>query len=364
MPLDFEALTAEATPESIKAEMAARLQENGLDVDMREGSYTDLLFSEAAYQIYKGLSYHPTLLAAAVPSPESGPWLDKFGDMFGVSRTPAATAHVTVTFTGDDGTTIPAGTVVVSTGGLRFATEWEAVITDGSAEVSAAAEEAGASYNVAAGTLTRLSVSLGGVNGVTNAAPGEGGADAESDASYYERIHTFLSEPVASGNVNHYKQWARSVSGVGNAAVIPLWDGNGTVKVVVASEDNEPVDEAIVTAAAQYIESVRPIGADVTVVSATALTVNIAATCTLEGGVLASAVQAELESRVAQMFLEMEMGAAEPVRYNRVMVALLSCDGVVDCSALTLNGGTTNLAVTVEQVPALGTVTITPASGG
>ena len=75
---------------------------------------------------------------------------------------------------------------------------------------------------------------------------------------------------MASGNINHYKQWARSVSGVGNAAVLPLWDGNGTVKVVVASEENEPLDEAIVSKVAQYIESVRPIGAEVTVVSATA----------------------------------------------------------------------------------------------
>ena len=77
MPLDFDALSTEATPESLKAEMAARLAEKGLDVDTREGSYTDLLFSEAAYQIYKGLSYHQTLLAAAVPSPESGPgWIN------------------------------------------------------------------------------------------------------------------------------------------------------------------------------------------------------------------------------------------------------------------------------------------------
>ena len=363
MPLDFETLITDPTPEGIKALLAQGLASRGVDVDMREGSYTDLLYSEAAYQIYKGLSYHPTLLAAAVPSPESGIYLDKFGDMFGLTRTPATTAHVTLTFSGVDGTEIPAGTEVVSTDGLRFVTELSATITGGTATVSAAAAEPGEAYNAAAGTITRLAISVGGVNTVNNAAPGEGGADAESDASFYERIHTFLSEPVASGNANHYKQWARSVSGVGNAAVIPLWDGNGTVKVVVASEDNEPVDEAIVTAAAQYIESVRPIGAEVTVVSATALTVNLAATCTLESGVLPATVQAELEGRVAQMFLEMEMGAQEPVRYNRIMVQLLSCAGVVDCSSLTVNGGTANLPVTVEQVPALGTVTITPASG-
>lgn len=363
MPLDFDALSVEVTPESIKAELYRRLAEKGLDVDTREGSYTDLLYSEAAYQIYKGLSYHQTLLAAAVPSEQSGPYLDRFAGMYGLPRTPAAIAHVILTFSGTDGATIPAGTVAVSTDGLRFTTDLAGSISGGTAQIPATAEAAGSAYNVAAGAVTRLAVSLVGVTGVTNAAPGEGGADAESDASFYERLHTYLSEPVASGNVNHYKQWARSVSGVGNAAVIPLWDGNGTVKVVVASEANEPVDGSIVTQVAQYIESVRPIGADVTVVSAAALTITIAATCTLEGGVLPADVQAELEERVAQMFLEMEMGAQEPVRYNRIMVALLSCQGVVDCTSLTVNGGTGNVAVTVEQVPQLGTVNITPAGG-
>ena len=359
MPLDFDALLQEATPESIKAEMVRRLAERGLDVDTREGSYTDLLFSEAAYQIYRGLAYHPTLLAAAVPSDQSGPYLDAFGGMFGLTRTPAATAHVTVTFTGEEGVAIPKGTEVVSTDGLRFLTDLAATISGGSVQVPATAEEAGEQYNVAAGTVTRLATNAAGVDGVTNQAPGEGGADAESDASYYERIHTFLSEPVASGNANHYKQWARSVSGVGNAAVLPLWDGNGTVKVVIAGEDKKPLDGAIVTQVAQYIESVRPIGASVTVVSAAALEVNVTAACSLEGGVLPAAVQAELEGQVAQMFLDMEMGAEEPVRYNRILAMLLSCNGVVDCTSLTVNGGTANLPVSGEQVPVLGTVSVT-----
>ena len=59
------------------------------------------------------------------------------------------------------------------------------------------------------------------------------------------------------------------------------------------------------------------------------------------------------------MFLDMEMGAEEPVRYNRILAMLLSCDGVVDCTSLTVNGGTANLPVSGEQVPVLGTVSVT-----
>lgn len=76
MPLDFDELLQEATPESLRAAMMARLAEKGLDVDIREGSYTDLLYAEAAYQIWRGLAYHPTLLAAAVPARSPGPtWI-------------------------------------------------------------------------------------------------------------------------------------------------------------------------------------------------------------------------------------------------------------------------------------------------
>lgn len=356
--MDFDVLTQEITPETLKAEMAARLAESGMDVDTREGSYTDQIYSEVAYQIYKGLSYHPTLLAAAIPSAESGPYLDKFGAIFGLTRTPAATAYVVLTFTGEEGTVIPKDTVAVSSGGLRFTTDLAASISGGTAEVPATAEQSGEIYNVAVGTVTRLAYSLPGISQVTNETPGEGGADAESDAYFYDRIHTYLSEPVASGNVNHYKQWARAVSGVGNAAVIPLWNGNGTVKVVVAGEDKKPVDEMIVTQVAQHIESVRPIGAQVTVVSAQALAVDVEATCTLEGGVVASDVQKEMEEEIQRMLLDMEMGAQEPVRYNRILAMLLSCKGVVDCTSLTVNSGSTNIPVTVEQVPVLGTVVI------
>lgn len=356
--MDFDVLTQEITPETLKAEMIRHLKESGLEVDVREGSYTDQLYSEVAYQIYKGLSYHATLLAAAIPTPESGRYLDKFGDIFGLTRTPAATAYVVLTFTGDEGAVIPKGTVAVSTSGLRFTTDLAASIVEGVAQVPATAEQPGEIYNVSVGTMTRLAVNLVGIDTVTNRSPGEGGADAESDAYFYNRIHTYLSEPVASGNANHYKQWARSVSGVGNAAVLPLWDGNGTVKVVVASEDKEPLDELIVEQVAQYIESVRPIGAKVTVVSAQALSIDVEATCTLEGGVLSTDVQTELESGIRQMLLNMEMGAQEPVRYNRIMAMLLSCKGVVDCTSLAVNDGSVNIPVTVEQVPVLGTVTV------
>ena len=358
MPLDFSVFDTEVTPESLKAEMVSRLAERGLQVDTREGSFADLLISEAAYQYYKTWAQYKTALAAAVPGEESGIYLDQFAQQYGMTRSAAATAHVELKFTGEDGTAIPAGTVALTAGGLRDETDLAGTISGGAVVIPATAEAAGAIYNVAAGTTTRFLVTAPGVTAVTNPDAAEGGADAESDAAFYRRIHTRLSQPVASGNVYYYQQLALEISGVGQAKTLPLWDGPGTVKVVVASEDKQPLDEDVVAQVQQHMDDQRVIGADVTVVSAEALEITVAATCTLDAGTLPATVEAELEERLEEYFAEMAFGLAGEIRRNQVALRLLSCDGVVDYTALTLNGAAENVAKSAEQVPVLGAVTV------
>ena len=359
MPLDFSVFDTEVTPESVKAEMMSRLAEMGVQADTREGSYTDLLLSEAAYQYYKAWAQYKTALAAAVPGEESGAYLDGFGRQYGMTRTAASTAHVELQFTGEDGAAVPAGTVVLTAGGLRYATDLAGTITGGSALIPATAEAAGEIYNVAAGTITRFLVTLPEISAVTNPQAAQGGADAESDAAFYRRIHTRLSQPVASGNVYYYQQLALEISGVGQAKTLPLWDGPGTVKVVVASEDKQPLDEDVVAQAQQHIDDQRVIGADVSVVSAQALEITVAATCTLDAGTLPETVEAELRERLEAYFADMDFGVAGEIRRNQVALRLLSCDGVVDYSTLTINGAADNVAKSAEQVPVLDTITIT-----
>ena len=40
-----------------------------------------------------------------------------------------------------------------------------------------------------------------------------------------------VSLPATSGSKYHYIQWAKEINGVGNAKCLPLWNGNGTVKL-------------------------------------------------------------------------------------------------------------------------------------
>jgi uncharacterized phage protein gp47/JayE len=148
------------------------------------------------------------------------------------------------------------------------------------------------------------------------------------------------------------------VSGVGHVAVLPLWNGAGTVKVIVSDPDKLPLDDTIVEAVAAHIEKERPIGAEVTVVSVEGLSVDISATCTLEDGATADSVAQALSARLEELFAEMELGAGETIRYNRVLATLLALPGVVDYGEMTVNEDTANLTLTTDQVPILGTVTI------
>ncbi len=350
------------TPESIKAEakalIAEALAQTGQEVDLREGSYTDALLSAGAYQVYKAVQLAPDLLAAAAPGPDGGPYLDAFARVYGMVRAPGKKARVKVAFTGAPGAAIPAGTWTVAGDALRFCTLEDAVVgPEETVAVEAEAEREGTAYNVGPGQIDRLQLALSGVTGVTGG-QAEGGADIETDRAFYERIHLLLSEPVASGNSNNYKQWARECSGVGYAAVLPLWNGNGTVKVVIAGEDKLPVDDSICAAVAAHIDAARPIGAQVTVASVQALEITVEADVAAETGTEAEDIQADLEAALQQLFDAMEVGAGETVRYNRVLALLLSLPGVLDCTQLRVNNGAANIPMGPEQVPQLGAVTV------
>ena len=89
-----------------------------------------------------------------------------------------------------------------------------------------------------------------------------------------------------------------TVDGVGAAKVTPLWNGDGTVKVLIAGGDNGPVDSTIVSNCAAYIEENRPIGATVTVVSAEGLGINVSAVVDIDSSTTVLDVQAAFSAAI------------------------------------------------------------------
>ena len=100
------------TPEVIKAEILSSLNESGVEINTREGSYTNILISQISYSLWKHTQLLAGLLPIVFPSPESGEYLDKHAQQLGMVRQPGTKARAAVTFTGANGTVIPAGTAV------------------------------------------------------------------------------------------------------------------------------------------------------------------------------------------------------------------------------------------------------------
>jgi uncharacterized phage protein gp47/JayE len=295
----------------------------------------------------------------AFPDETSGAYIDNRAGDFGLTRVAATYAEVELRVTTMGRVTLPEGTVVCTEDGVRFITTAALSATkEGVYTVHAIAEEAGRASNVEANSITKMNVNLVNVTAITNPAAAYGGADAETDGELLARYREFLRRPISSGNKNHYISWAKEVSGVANAAVVPIWAGPGTVKVIIGGPDQEPLDETVVADCAAHIEEERPIGAEVSIVSVKAKKIDVAATITLADGATVEQVQAELTAELDEWLAGYAFGEEKLLRYSRVLGLLLTCEGVEEYKALALCGGVANVALTDEETPQTGTVTI------
>ena len=108
-----------------------------------------------------------------------------------------------------------------------------------------------------------------------------------------ERYFEALQEPATSGNVYHYKRWAKEVEGVGDAKAFGLWAGDNTVQVVIIDSDKQVPSEDTVARCQEYIdpgmagsgEGEAPVGAYCTVTAAQGVPININATIEYTGDI-------------------------------------------------------------------------------
>ena len=118
------------------------------------------------------------------------------------------------------------------------------------------------------------------------------GEDEETDESLRERTIAHITRPEQDGNVYQYQKWASEFVGIGNATIIPLWDGANTVKVVITDADGNTASQELVKKFQQFLdpgadgrgEGKAPIGAIVTVASATAQKLDLTIQITLNSG--------------------------------------------------------------------------------
>lgn len=275
----------------------------------------------------------------------------------GIEMKTATYAKGTVTITGNPNDVVTAGTKVMSDK-LFFTITAKATIGDtGTAEVTAICDTPGAVGNVPAGTIKAFPTSEG-FSAVINTEAFTGGYDAETEDEAKERYYALARRPPTSGNKYHYEAWATESSvGVGAARCIPRWQGPGTVKVLIINKDRGVADETLIKTVADYIEQERPIGATVTVASASPLPINVKVNLTLQEGYKVTDVEQTIKNEISSYLKDIAFEQTH-VSFAHIGRSILGIDGIVDYENLMINDGTVNISIAEDEVPTLGVVTI------
>ena len=351
---DFDSLT----PEGIQDMLRAFLSDE-LGLSTAEGTLLQIILAPGAYVFWEGLQALRAQVPISFVDETSGRFIDKNAAGYGITRKPGTAASVLLTFTGLAGTTIPAGTLCVTQDGLGFATDEALTLGEsGSGTVTATADAVGTAYNVPAGAIIRMQQAVSGVTALTNEEAAAGGTDPETDAALFARLDAYKKTPPTSGNDRHYHQWALAVNGVGAASVIRCWDGPGTVKVIIADMALRPVEEELRAEVAAYIETQRPVTAEVTVESAAGVPITVSVTVTTDGTVSKLNTEKELTERLVEYLGSIAFTEGAEVVYNRVLAIVMGLPGVTDCADLLVGGGTDNVSLDANEIPMLGTVTV------
>lgn len=334
-----------------------------------EGTFAFDTLSANAQEFEKSYAEMSLLREAAFLQDSWGEYLTDKAAEHGVIRKEATAASVVLTITGTAGTIVRRGSLFSTEDGVNFETaEPVTVGADGTVTVKANAQEKGAAGNVLAGTITHIPVSILGVTAVTNAAAAYNGYDEEKDDALKARALYKVRMPATSGNTYHYVEWATEVAGVGAARCIRLWNGPGTVKVIVVDSNKDSPSAELVQQVHEHIMEEAPIGATLTVAAPVALPVSISFDV-LNGSADAAAVKSCIEDYFKDKVFDMSdisQLATYPdgkiyvsyAQIGRVILDNVETTGVKDYGRLLVNGATNNIVVGAEEMPVVSEVII------
>lgn len=366
---DIDYLNAEmTTEEAIRNRMLSRISD---EWDKTEGSYIyDSISPVSIEMVFIAMMAKKILKQGFIQTAE-GIFLDYRSDEHGLSRKEATYAIGKIKIVGNIGAKIPKGLKVATEAdtvldiqSVEFLTTEDVVIAEeGYVYAPIQAMNAGSIGNVTANKIIVVMESNSNITSITNEEQTLGGTDIELDDNLRSRTLDYVRTPGTSGNVQNYKQWALSIPGVTAVHVKPLWNGNGTVKVIILGGDNEPATDELVKKVQDYIvgdnnlgERQAPIGADVTVVSAEAITININANVVIDKEITTLEKVQTLFKNSVENYLKENAFNSNTIYLSKIGSLLININGVLDYTDLKLNNNTENIPTNDEQVAVTGEV--------
>ncbi|MFD2752374.1 baseplate J/gp47 family protein [Virgibacillus siamensis] len=216
----------------------------------------------------------------------------------------------------------------------------------------------GSMGNVNANSISLFPVTLSGFTAVTNPEPTSGGYDEESDESLKNRYYLEVPKRPGTGNPSHYKKIAMEVPGVADVKIFRAWNGPGTAKLVLLSEEKRTPSASIIEEVQQRVDDMTPINDPViTVVGVTEVMISVSATLTLKSGGIIDNARLQAKEALSKYLYDIAF-VDQIVRYAKTGEAILSADDVLDYTDLKINNGSANVELQGDQIPILGVLNL------
>ncbi|EGT4083841.1 baseplate J/gp47 family protein [Clostridioides difficile] len=195
------------------------------------------------------------------------------------------------------------------------------------------------------------------------------GEDEESEDSLRQRYYDSLNSQSFGGNIQNYKDEVNKIQDVGGVKVYPVWDGGGTVKLVIINSNFKVPSEDLVNLVQEEIDPIghqgqglglAPIGHKVTVTGVVSTTINISAEITYKNGYTWENIKSIAEEAIDDYLNELNMSWEDEenliVRISQIETRLLSIDGVLDITNTMINDVKSNLTIDSNSIVVRGEV--------
>lgn len=228
------------------------------------------------------------------------------------------------------------------------------------------AERAGSEYNLQSGNLNSLYgyYEVSRIKELLKPA-----RDFETVEEFRERYFKEVRRKNFGGNIEDYERWTLALEGVGAVKVFPIWQGGGTVKVVISGSDGLSPSSKLIDDVQTALDPIKnhgegvgiaPIGHTVTVRGVNHKTVDIKLKMVFQAGYDKDNTAEVVKKAVEEYVKEVRAGWGKRplvLRSSNLISRFLEYDKYfVDCEYVSFNDENIRLAFDEEDVPVVGEI--------
>lgn len=212
------------------------------------------------------------------------------------------------------------------------------------------------------------------------------GEDEEDTEDFRERYFETIKSIAYGGNIDDYRKKVKAIDGVGLVKVIPVWNGGGTVKLIITdSEFKEPTSE-LISKVQEIIDpipfhqkgvGVAPIGHYVTVVGAKSRKISITCEILKSRDSNLEEIKREIKSDVEEYFkgqrkkwatyekVDSSIYVENDIRLAKITSIVLNVADVIDYETIKFTDTDKKIfELSEDELPVLGDVIVTEVRSG